>query len=105
VIWTEIHLPPRQAIELAPLVGGANANTSEYCDPVFDKLVQQAEDSQLTDPARADALWAKADHRLADQAAAVPIMNDVGQDVLSARLQNYQHNPQFGLLIDQLWIK
>jgi ABC-type transport system substrate-binding protein/class 3 adenylate cyclase len=83
---------------------GANANTSEYCDPVFDKLVQQAEDSQLADPARADALWAKADHRLADQAAAVPIMNDIGHDVLSARIQNYQHNPQFGLLIDQLWI-
>ena len=28
-----------------------------------------------------------------------------GIDFLSRRVKNYEHNPQYGLLIDQLWVR
>jgi ABC-type transport system substrate-binding protein len=37
------------------------------------------------------------------QAPWVPLTNALGLDVVSARVGNYQHNPQWGILVDQLW--
>jgi peptide/nickel transport system substrate-binding protein len=82
-----------------------NANTSEFCDPVLDKLIHNAEQAAITDPITANRLWALADRRAVDQAAAVPLFNPIGHDVLASDIQNYQHNPEFGLLINQLWTR
>jgi peptide/nickel transport system substrate-binding protein len=71
----------------------ANSNASEYCDPAFDTLVHKAEAAELTDPAQADALWAKADRRAVNQAAAVPIMNNIGHDILSPACKTTNTTP------------
>jgi YVTN family beta-propeller protein len=82
-----------------------NANEAEFCDPAYDRLVAHAVAVSATDPGAAATAWQAADRYLVDRAVVIPIYNDVGRDVLSARTGNYEHNPQFGLMLDQLWVK
>jgi len=35
----------------------------------------------------------------------VPLFNPKLTDVVSQRVGNYQHNPQWGVLLDQLWVR
>jgi ABC-type transport system substrate-binding protein len=75
-----------------------------FCDPHLDSLVRDAEAAQATDPTRAVQLWQRADREAVDQAPWVPLTNTLGLDVVSARVGNYQHNPHWGILLDQLWV-
>jgi ABC-type transport system substrate-binding protein/class 3 adenylate cyclase len=83
----------------------ANQNTAELCDPRLDQLVRKAEAVQISDPAKASALWQEADREAVDQAPWVPLVNNLGLDVVSDRAGNYQRNPQWGALLDQLWVR
>ena len=56
-------------------------------------------------PASANALWTSVDHRLTDDAAWVPTVNERQVEVTSARLGNYQYNPVWGFLADQAWLR
>ena len=82
-----------------------NRDTSEFCDPRFDRVVHRAEDLQDTDPVRWIERWHEADRIAVDQAPWVPLTNPLGPDVISSRVGNYQYNPQWGALLDQLWVK
>jgi hypothetical protein len=33
------------------------------------------------------------------------LVNPVGVDLVSERAGNYERNPQWGLLLDQLWVR
>ena len=68
-------------------------------------MVHLADTAQATDPAQALQLWQKADREAVNQAPWVPLTNSLGLDVVSDRVGNYQHNPQWGILLDQLWVK
>jgi YVTN family beta-propeller protein len=82
-----------------------NINWSEFCDPGADRLMQRATRLQPTDETAANALWARVERRIVDRAAAVPLENPKLVDVLSRRVGNYQFNPQWGVLLDQLWVR
>jgi peptide/nickel transport system substrate-binding protein len=73
-----------------------------FCDPRFDRGIRRAESLQAEDSPAAATLWAKLDRELVDQAAAVPLVNPRQIDFVSSRVTNYEHNPVFGLLADQL---
>ena len=73
-----------------------------FCNASFDHSIRRAETLQAEDSPAAAALWAKLDRELVDQAAAVPLVNHRQIDFLSARVANYQHNPIYGLVADQL---
>jgi peptide/nickel transport system substrate-binding protein len=81
----------------------ANANKSEFCDQRADRLIERA--LQATDPASANALWARADRRVVDKAAVLPLENPEQIDVVSRRAGNYQYSPQLQILLDQLWVR
>jgi ABC-type oligopeptide transport system substrate-binding subunit len=83
----------------------ASLNDSEFCDHRLDGLVRQAEAAQATDPTRAVELWQKADQEAVNRAPWVPLTNALGLDVISPQVGNYQHNSQWGTLLDQLWVK
>ncbi len=83
----------------------AGLNVDKFCDPRFDSLVHAADAAQATDPTRALELWQEADREAVNQAPWVPLTNNLGLHVVSARVGNYQHNPQWGILLDQLWVK
>ena len=50
-------------------------------------------------------LWAKVDHDVVDQAPWVAFANGVAFLYRSDRVGNYQFNPQWGVLLDQLWVR
>ncbi len=80
-----------------------NLNTSEFCDPRLDSLIHSAEAVQVGNPSRGAALWQQADRRAVDRAAWVPLVNSLGIDVLGRGVENYQRNPEWSVLVDQLW--
>src|SRR5205823_7338721 len=75
-----------------------NANKSEFCDPRADRLMERA--LQAPDLASANALWARADRRVVDEAAVLPLENPEQIDLVSRRVGNYQYSPQWTILLD-----
>jgi ABC-type transport system substrate-binding protein len=82
-----------------------NLNVAEFCDRRISRKIDEAAALQQTDPSRATALWAKLDRELTDLApwAVTALRGQI--DLVSARVGNYQHSPQSGILIDRLWVK
>ena len=86
-------------------VSEKNGNTARFCDPAIDREIARAQALQPSDPDAASLLWAKIDRDVTDQAPWVPFANGVGLEVVSTRLGNYESNPQYGTLLDQLWVR
>ena len=59
----------------------------------------------MQDPAAATSLWQQVEQSLLVQAPVVPAYNRSAVDFVSKRVGNYQYNPQWGVLLDQLWVK
>lgn len=85
--------------------GPATTDASEFCDPALDKQIAWAAALQATDPPAAAALWAQLDRQLTDLAIWLPTVTPNETDLLSHHTGNYQYNPVWGALIDQLWIQ
>ena len=77
---------------------------SNYCDPEMDELVRTARNLQTTDPQAASQKWAEVDRKVTDLALWCALVNE-GSDFVSERLANYQYNPSFGIVLDQVWVK
>ncbi len=75
-----------------------------FCDPDFDALYHEALDVQMIDPAAAIANWTAVDHAAVDRAIWIPLVLS-GSDFLSERVGNYQFNPAYVFLFDQLWVQ
>jgi peptide/nickel transport system substrate-binding protein len=90
----------------APRCGSAfNPYAATFCDPELEAAIGRAERAQSTDPQRAGGLWANADRMIVDLSPWVFLFNPIGLDFVSARVGNYQHSPQWGILLDQLWVR
>ncbi len=81
------------------------SNWAGFCDPQVDALVSRAQAAQLTDPAEARKLWARADRIVTDQAPFVPILNSTLAGFVSSGAGNYQESPVYGPLLDQMWVR
>jgi peptide/nickel transport system substrate-binding protein len=81
------------------------SNYAEFCNPHADQLASQAQAAQLTDPATARKLWAQVDRIVTDQAPWVPILNQASTAFVSARIGNFQESPEYGPLLDQMWVR
>ena len=84
---------------------GLNANFSEFCNRRIEARIRQALALQATDPYLANQLWSQVDHAIVDQAPFVPLFTLKHLDLVSERVGNYQYNPQWGVLLDQLWVR
>ena len=82
-----------------------NLNPSLFCDPAIDRRMNKARRLQLTEPAVANRLWQEVDRMIVDRAVWAPLINASGIDFVSERVGNYQRNPQFGVLLSQLWVE
>lgn len=83
----------------------ANLNAAEFCNHGIDVQVAQALTLQPHNPNAAAALWVRIDHQIVNQAPWVPIYNPRSLVLLSARAGNYQFDPYWSVLIDQLWVR
>jgi ABC-type transport system substrate-binding protein/DNA-binding SARP family transcriptional activator len=89
----------------APHNGQATTDASELCERALDNQIARAAQLQTTDPSAAAALWARLDHQLTNLAIWLPTVTPNETDLISARTGNYQYNPVWGALIDQLQIR
>jgi ABC-type transport system substrate-binding protein len=80
-------------------------NNDYFCDPPLDRTMRRATALQLRDPPRAAALWSQIDHELADQAYWVPTVSLRVPEIVSKRVQNYQHSPLWGFIPSQVWLR
>jgi peptide/nickel transport system substrate-binding protein len=78
---------------------------SGFCDPAIDAMIDRAIEIQLEDPAAAGALWAEADREVVDQAPYLWLFNREDVSFVSERVGNYQHTFQWGVLLNQLWVR
>ena len=83
----------------------ATRNGSFFCDPAADRLMNVADSEQLTSPLQAAGTWAAVDRAVTRAAPWVTLAVLKNTDFLSARIGNYQYNPFWGALLDQLQIR
>jgi YVTN family beta-propeller protein len=98
----------RTLFDCASIVPGdaaATFNYSQLCDPALERQIHAAERLQAEDPVAGQQAWAAADRMIVNQAAAVPFANGLALTLVSPRTGNYQSNPQWGVLLDQLWVR
>jgi peptide/nickel transport system substrate-binding protein len=98
----------RPLFSCAGIVEGDPATTSNYswlCDPDLESAIRTAQRAQQEDPVAGAAAWAAVDRMIVDRGAAVPFANNLALTLLSRRVGNYVVNPQWGVLIDQLWVQ
>ncbi|HYZ29868.1 MAG TPA: ABC transporter substrate-binding protein [Thermoleophilaceae bacterium] len=82
-----------------------NPNASQFCDPAIDALVMRASALQASHYEAANALWARIDRKLTDEAIWLPTVTPTQTDILSRRTGNYRYHLMYGALIDQLWVR
>jgi YVTN family beta-propeller protein len=92
---------PSVAGFLPPILSCAG-NPSQFCNTAIDRLFAKAE---AEDPAAALPLWQKAQQAIFAQAPIVPADNGEGVAFLAKRVRNFQSHPEWGVLLDQLWVR
>jgi YVTN family beta-propeller protein len=80
-------------------------NPAQFCDPAVERTIARARELEPVDPRAANGLWARIDRMVTDRAPYVPLLNPRRVEYVSARVGNYQFNPQLGTLFDQLWVR
>jgi YVTN family beta-propeller protein len=83
----------------------ATIHANFFCNPNIDRQMKAANQEDASEPAEADARWAEIDRELTDAAVWVPLEVPNEVDFMSARVSNYQYNPVFGVLLDQLSVR
>jgi ABC-type transport system substrate-binding protein len=76
-----------------------------FCDRRLDRDMQRASAMEAIEPRRANRLWTRIDHEIVDRAPLVPLYNLRQADVVSRRVQNVQHHPYLGPLVDQMQLR
>jgi peptide/nickel transport system substrate-binding protein len=84
------------------LCSSGQLNDSEFCDHRLEARIAAARSARGP---RATSLWNDVYRRLADAAPAVPLVNRRSVTLVSSRVGNYQHHPQWATLLDQLWTR
>ena len=79
------------------------ANSPYSCKPALDRQIARV--SAASAASGSSESWTALDRSVTDSAVVIPFINPKAIDFVSKRLQNYQHHPEFGLLIDQVWLR
>ncbi len=82
----------------------ASPNIAAFCDKSIQGQMDKALTLGQSNPTQANSIWAQADHAVTDQAPWVDLFNPKQIDFLSKNVHGYQWNPQWYILIDQLWL-
>ncbi len=82
-----------------------STNVAEFCDHKIDAEIARASQMQVLDPPRATLLWQKIGRDFLAAAPMIPAYNGRAIVFLSKRVGNFQYHPQWGPLLDQLWVQ
>jgi ABC-type transport system substrate-binding protein/class 3 adenylate cyclase len=78
-------------------------NNAYTCDQAYDRQLARITAAAGTNSS--SDVWTKLDREVTDRALLVPFINPKAVDFVSKRLGNYQHHPNYGLLVDQVWVR
>ena len=78
---------------------------SFFCDGRVEAEIARALKLETTDQDAAQALWTKIERDVVDLAPEVPLFTPTHVNIVSKRVGNYQYNPEWGILFDQLWVR
>ena len=78
---------------------------SFFCDRRLDARIARALELQAHRPGRRGGVWARIERDIVDLAPWVPLFTPSHATLVSKRVGNYQYNPEWGLLLDQLWVR
>ncbi len=95
----------RSASSLLPAFRCSPPDLSFFCDRRIDARIARTLELDATNPDAAVALWARIERDIVDLAPWVPLFTPSHAHVLSERVGNYQDNPEWGCLLDQLWVR
>ena len=98
-------IPPLLSCAAFVRASPANLNFSGFCNPSIDVQMAHAAAVQVHDPAAATKLWQQVERSILARAPLVPVYNPSNVDFVSKRVGNYQYNPQWSVLLDQLWVE
>ena len=102
--WTTDYLT--ESGYLVPvLTCNGSSNASGFCDEDIDRRMDRAARLQITDPTAAHRLWSGIEHDLVDQALWIPLVVRQWVNLVSERIGNFQVSPQYGPLIDLMWVQ
>jgi YVTN family beta-propeller protein len=97
---------PASSAAIIPIFGcDQGPNLAHFCDPSVDAAIDRAVELQETDPAAAGTAWAAVDRAIVDLAPAAAFAHRRNFDIVSSSVGNYQHNPEWTILFDQLWVQ
>jgi peptide/nickel transport system substrate-binding protein len=83
----------------------SSPNIAEFCNKGIQTQMDQAGTKSITDEPAGNALWAKVDKAVTDQAPWVAMYNPKFIDFLSTRVKGYVFSPQWYFLLDQASVK
>jgi YVTN family beta-propeller protein len=83
----------------------AGGNASRLCSESIDAQVEEAQRLEATDPGASNRAWIAVEHRLVEEAVWAPLTNPVSAYAFSARTENIQVHPQWGVLLSRLWVR
>jgi YVTN family beta-propeller protein len=81
------------------------ANTSGWCSESLEAQIDEALLLSTSDPDVANRAWMEIEHGLVEDAAQAPVTNPVTTHAVSARIENIQFHPQWGILLSRLWVQ
>jgi ABC-type transport system substrate-binding protein len=104
--WIADYLGARNFIE--PQFGCGEvgfANAYGWCDETLEDRMAEASTLQVTDPGEANRAWAEIEHQLVEAAVQAPITNPLTTHAVSERVENLQIHPQWGLMLNLIWVQ
>ena len=115
VSWFADYVAPAQIIPfivecsahpiIPPPIPNGGPNFAHFCDPSLDAKMATALTDESLHPGLASQEWAAIDREIVDMAIDVPIGNQLRADFVAHRVGDYQSSPQWGVLLDQLWVR
>lgn len=83
----------------------SSVNIAGFCDKNFDSHVAAALKLGVTDPAAANAAWAKLDQEATDEAPWATLFTPKQVDFVSRRLGNFTYSDQFHMIFSKVWVQ
>jgi peptide/nickel transport system substrate-binding protein len=84
---------------------GAFGNPSDWCSEDLDARIDEAQRIPADDPGAIGRAWSDIEHGLVDDGAQAPLTNPITTHAISARTENVQINPQWGMLLSLIWVQ
>jgi peptide/nickel transport system substrate-binding protein len=105
--WYADYVAPDQIIggivQCSAITQGGNLG--QFCDRSLDAKIASALSEEGTNPGLASTEWTRIDREVTDMAVEVPLGNQLNAGFVARRVGNFQYNPQWGMLVDQLWVR